>query len=67
LLSSYNTTLQPLASLQKTENGKARPKKAIGICKESQSVQQVLCVNMELCANDGGEVRGDLEDGILLA
>jgi hypothetical protein len=31
------------------------------------SVQQVLCVNIELSANAGGEVRGDLEDGILLA
>ena len=27
----------------------------------------VLCVDTELSANAGGEVRGDLEDGILLA
>ena len=32
-----------------------------------QSVKQVLCVNTELCANAGGEVRGDLEDAVLLA
>jgi hypothetical protein len=31
------------------------------------SVQQVLCVNTELCANAGGEVRGDLEDSVFLA
>src|SRR5215217_3106867 len=30
-----------------------------------QSVKQVLCVNTELCANAGGEIRGDLEDAVL--
>ncbi len=33
----------------------------------SDAVCQVLCVNTELCANAGGEVRGDLEDGVFVA
>ena len=32
-----------------------------------QSAYRVLCVNTESRANAGGEVRGDLEDGIFVA
>jgi hypothetical protein len=49
----------------KTENRDQEER--IGTCKESQNVHQVLCINMELCTNAGGEVRGDLEDSTVVA
>jgi hypothetical protein len=52
--SSHNTLHAPSIATTKPKSKR--------ICKESQSVHQVLCVNTELCANAGGEVRGDLED-----
>ena len=50
--SSHNTPYNPPpATQQQNRKPKSKTKKAIGICKESQSVHQVLCVNVELSAN----------------
>jgi hypothetical protein len=65
--SSHNTPHTPIIATTKPKTEKQDWQKEVGICKESQSFHQVLCVNTELCANAGGEVRGDLDDSVIVA
>ena len=69
--SSHNTpnNRQHPTSQQQEPNTEKQDKQKGAKWKEGRvfSVQQVLCVNIELSANAGGEVRGDLEDSVFLA
>jgi hypothetical protein len=67
---SYNTHLRPPPPQHrdnKTGNGKARGAKGDRNMQRGRSVYWVLYVYTEPCANAGGEVRGDLEDGAFVA
>ena len=60
-------TIPSIATKPETE--KRGEQKGIGICnaKRSECFIKVLCVNTELCANTGAEVRGDLKDSAVVA
>ena len=57
-----NNRQRPTSQQQNRKRKSKNSKTARG-----QSIQRVLCVNTELCANAGGEVRGNLEDSVVIA
>jgi hypothetical protein len=67
-LFSHNTPYNPQRRNNKNRTRKKTSKnQQKGAKWNEQSVKQVLCVNTELGANAGGEVRGDLKDSAVVA